>query len=761
MENKADVKAIMARFQANAGGAEESSSPSPRHKAPLNVTLSSGPAIPSKKPVLESLSGGNLNLPPKPSSNLPPKPSSYLKSTIKSDTEAPGANTTKVASRFNNTLGEMTDKKAVFERGQTALKSPGAKSPEIKSPVLKPTLPKPPLSTSLSNPKPPGPKPPPAGSKPSWVKEESGGGSPTEPTPPKVPPLHRKPNSSVVKLRQQNEPNTDKASPPSNFLAAKEAFNKQKNKSESDLSVEADARPPLSGNPAVPPPKPPASKKPSLRIPPNASIQNTDTNDDDSPSEAKRKPLPNALTLGPAPAKPKRPPKVDLEDFRRAAGIFHGNNTVNKTVPPTGSASGNLGANRPQPPRSALPSLPPRPSGTIVHQEESYDDVDAVKISSSLPPPLPPSAGHPSLRPKEEEQDDDSGDMYEPLDDAWDEHEKRKEKEEKRQLEAEKKEQKGREKKEQEARKKFKLVGPVEAIHQGKARGDCKGSKTELALKRGDCLDIIRVQGNPEGKWLGRKQDGSIGYVKTTSVEIDFNTLKTQQAQQGSSFDVYDDVDVASSDGSGISGQGVFLPPPPIEDDELYNDVIDPDLDVRLPPPSQFTAEDNAVDDELYYDVDAQNQPPPPPISSIPSTRGRGKAEETDPKKTKKLEKEEKDFRKKFKVCISFFLSLYICMYTYIHNGCPCHATCFQYDGEIQVLYQVTVSPTAVNKKWGIKELAVKAGERLDVIVKPSDNKMICRNEEGKFGYVSMCHICMDDGDIYDDIDDECIYDNE
>lgn len=39
-----------------------------------------------------------------------------------------------------------------------------------------------------------------------------------------------------------------------------------------------------------------------------------------------------------------------------------------------------------------------------------------------------------------------------------------------------------------------------------------------------------------------------VGYVKTTSVEIDFNTLKTQQAQQGTRFDVYDDVDVASSD---------------------------------------------------------------------------------------------------------------------------------------------------------------------------------------------------------------------
>ncbi|XP_077352591.1 FYN-binding protein 1 isoform X2 [Festucalex cinctus] len=715
MENKADVKAIMARFQANAGATDESSSPSPKHKAPVNVTLSSGPAIPSKKPVLESLSGGTFN--------LPPKPSSYLKSTTKNDTDALGVHKTKaLASRFNNTPDETTNAKPLFDRGQKPLKPPEAKSPEVKNPELKPTL-KPPLSTTLSNPKPPGPKPPPAGSKPSWVKEESGGGSPTDPTPPKVPPLHRKPNSSIVKLRQQSDTNGDKP-PLSNFTAAQETFNKP----ESDLSADVDAKPPLSANPVAPPPKPPSSKKPSLRIAPKASIPSTNTNSD-STSDLKRNPLPNTLTLGPAPAKPKRPPKVDLDDFRKAAGIFNGNNTFNKKLPPTPSASGNLGnhSNRPQPPQSAVPSLPPRPLGTIVHQEESYDDVDAP-----VPPPLPPSTGHPSLRPKEE-HDSDSGDMYEPLDDAWDEHEKRKEKEEKRQLEAEKKEQKGREKKEQDARKKFKLVGPVEVIQQGKARVDCRGSKTELALKRGDCLDIIRVQGNPEGKWLGRKQDGAIGYVKTTSVEIDFNTLKTRQvAQQGSRCDVYDDVDVGSSDSSGISGQGVFLPPPPEEDDELYNDVIDPDLDVRLPPPSQFTAEENAVDDELYYDVDTQSQPPPPPISSIPSLSVRGKAEETDPKKTKKFEKEEKDFRKKFK-----------------------------YDGEIQVLYQVTIRPAVVSKKWGGKELAVKAGEKLDVIVKPVDNKMICRNEDGKFGYVSTCHICMDDGDIYDDIGDDCIYDNE
>lgn len=133
-------------------------------------------------------------------------------------------------------------------------------------------------------------------------------------------------------------------------------------------------------------------------------------------------------------------------------------------------------------------------------------------------------------------------------------------------------------------------MGPLEAIHQAKARVDCRGSKTDLALKQGDSLDIIRVQGNPEGKWLGRTQDGSsgfkssllpffnletrtettisfeftimrheislclrflpptVGYVKTTSVEIDFNTLKNCSTQQLSEPEVYDDIDVAPPD---------------------------------------------------------------------------------------------------------------------------------------------------------------------------------------------------------------------
>ncbi|XP_070780924.1 FYN-binding protein 1 [Enoplosus armatus] len=790
MQNKSDVKAIMARFQASGASTDETSStPAGRTKQPLHPTLSSGPTLQTKKPVLESLSGSAINVAPK---------QAFLKSTVstKSDTEAHEPNKTRaLASRFVNTQDDTNNSKPfIVNKQQIPLKSPLSQAPEAKGPVQKPLLNKPSLSSTLSDSKSVFPKPSAAlGSKPSWVKEDSGGGV-TGATPPKMPPLQQKPRSSIVKLRQQNEEmagaNTDtanKPSPPanssfkptSNFRTAQNIFNKEKDKTEqSDSALKADgaSKLPLTASNSIFPPKPPTSKKPSLKKPPKPSPQTSSVNGD-ATSGPKRNPLPNSLALGPAPAKPNRPPKVNLENIKKGAEASDdGPGTFKKSIIPTPLASypsnHSNHVTQTQPPQAAVPSLPPRHPGTMTQEDEFYDDVDEF-ISS--PPPPPPSTGHPSQRAKEENDDNDEYDeMYEYLDERWEEAEQKQEKtkekdekEEKKRLEAEKKEQKEREKKEQDARKKFKLVGPLEVIHQGKARVDCKGNKTDLALKQGDCLDIIRVQGNPEGKWLGRSQDGSIGYVKTTSVEIDFDTLKNRKAQPVYDPEVYDDIDVASTDNSGIKGPGVVLPPLPGDGGQIYDDVIDPNLEVSpldsrsspakprsflrmfdrnrrpastkvVPPPSQFTADGSSdqpgavIDEEIYDDVDSQTLPPPPPLSSLPTVRGKSKTEEMDPKKQKKFEKEEKDFRKKFK-----------------------------YEGEIQVLYQVTIIPTLTNKKWAVKELPVKAGEKLDVIVKAVDNKLTCRNEDGKFGYVSTSHIVMDDGDIYDDIGDDCIYDND
>lgn len=151
-----------------------------------------------------------------------------------------------------------------------------------------------------------------------------------------------------------------------------------------------------------------------------------------------------------------------------------------------------------------------------------------------------------------------------------------------------------------------------------------------------------------------------------------------------------------------------------------------------IPPPPQFTPEgnkDNAPDGEIYDDVDHPSPlpPPPPPISTLQAKSKATKVHD-DPKKQKKFEKEEKEFRKKFK-----------------------------YDGEIHVLYQATI---ASSKKGSGKDLTVQAGEIVDVISKSDPDKFICRNKEGKFGYVATSNIQQDD-EVYDDIGDDCIYDND
>lgn len=316
-QNKSDVKAMMARFQGS-GGSTEESSPSRlvgRPKQSVYPTLSSGPAVYPKKPVLESLSGSGVVIPPKPS---------FLKNTVstKSDTEVTELNKTKaLASRFSNSQDNTNGKPALAKKEPLALKPPLGQTPEAKDLREKPPISKPPLNSSFSDSKPAIPKPSLGVAdhpKPSWVKEDCGGGD-SSPLAPKTP-LAAKPASGMLRLRQQNieaaadsgslrpTPAPAAAKPqPSHFKAAQNMFSKEPDKTEQSdgkaAAVSALA------------PKPPPGKKPSLKKP-SPQAGGADAGD---PSAPKRKPLPNTFSLGPAPAKPNRPPKVNLEPFKQGA----------------------------------------------------------------------------------------------------------------------------------------------------------------------------------------------------------------------------------------------------------------------------------------------------------------------------------------------------------------------------------------------------------------------------------------------------------
>ncbi|XP_026797125.2 FYN-binding protein 1 isoform X2 [Pangasianodon hypophthalmus] len=729
MDNKSDVKAIRARFQT--AGVSMEGSAAARPKPTVHPTLS-GPMLPSKKPALEvSLSGSAAA-----SNSTTPKPS-YMKNIVSNNSATESCESPKpkvLASRFEN-ANANEDNKPPFGK---ILKPKPPDSNQNGEPKPKVPFQKPLITEAKST----FPKPPPVTAKPfkSPKPENNESTVNATPTPPKMPAVP-KPKSTVNLLRQHQEDDKEEdhtAKPVSHvkhpsFRAAQTLFNKAeevaKDESKSQSSKDSQVPGPLA-----------VRKKPSYSAKPSGP--DTQTVKDD-PLAPKRNPLTNLLALGSAPSKPNRPPKVNLEKFKKGAEPPGEGPEIKKggpLPPPPPPAS--------HPSSQAAPTLPPRP---IVQPEEEYDDVGDLNDSSF---------GNSGRR---DEGSGSDGETYEELD-GWSatevkEQEKKREKEEKKRAEQEKKDQKEREKKEQEARKKFKLSGPLQVIHKVKARVDCKGGRNDLSFKQGDSIDILRITDNPEGRWLARTQDGSCGYVKTESVEIDFDSLKNQSRPlPDNDGDLYDDVGSQEDSSRSTSGPGVVLPPPPEGPDDIYDDLEDSSLNVSqepkplpkarsfirilktpsdwrkspvhtnvVPPPPQFSPEDNPGADEIYDDVDTPQPPSSMPPSKPKSSKPEAKPD--DPKKQKKFEKEEKDFRKKFK-----------------------------FDGEIQVLYQVTVIG---NKKGSGKDLTVQAGETLDVISNSDNDKLICRNKEGKFGYVSHSNVQTEDNDIYDDVGDDCIYDND
>ncbi|NXP30444.1 FYB1 protein, partial [Leiothrix lutea] len=477
---------------------------------------------------------------------------------------------------------------------------------------------------------------------------------------------------------------------------------------------------------------------------------------DSSSGMPKRKNLPPVYNLGLSPQKPNRPHTVHLGEFQRSCQKKNPENEDLKQKAPSSAAlappvppSHSTVQLPPLPPAShpslqvpAAPSLPPRNikpiSETInLDNEESYDDVEFV------------SQGHGNTQ-KDQESD---GEMYEDINDIRSPRPKEKwQKEEKRRMEQEKKEQKEKEKKEQELRKKFKLTEPIEVLHQARACTDHKGRKGELTFKQGDNIEIIRLTDNPEGKWLGRIK-GCYGYIKTTMVEIDYDSLKRKQKSSTraavkhteSDQETYDDVgdqDTASSQSGDQGGDGSMVQSPP-SDQDIYDEIEDEDArsvsqdedkngiwpwgilkrlkvkDDKKKSVREKTAKVNEAEenenllissstkqsgkdygDNVYDDVDSSDFPPPP---LDPRSFGKTKSDEKDVQKLKKMEKEEKEFRKKFK-----------------------------FDGEIKVLYSTTTVQELSQKRWGYKELPIKPGESLDIIESTDDTKVLCRNEEGK-----------------------------
>ncbi|NXU16957.1 FYB1 protein, partial [Pardalotus punctatus] len=467
----------------------------------------------------------------------------------------------------------------------------------------------------------------------------------------------------------------------------------------------------------------------------------------------KKKALPPAFKMGQPPQKPKRPPTVHLGKFWKSSQKKNPKNEGLKQKTPSSAAlappispSHSAVQLPPPPPAShpsmhapAAPSLPPRnikPNSETIgpDNEENYDDVEFDCFLQG--------------------QESD-GEMYEDINDIRSPRgkEKKRDKEDKRRMDQEKKDQKEKEKKEQELRKRFKLTGPIEVLHQARACVDHKGGKNELMVKQGDKIEIIRLTDNPEGKWLGRIK-GCYGYIKTTMVEIDYDSLKRKQQPSAravvkpteSDQEMYDDVgeqDTTSSQSGDCSGGGNVFPSSP-SDQDIYDGIDDEDArsvsqdedkngiwswgilkrlkvkDDKKKSVREKTAKVNEAEEnenllQMHFHQNYQKACPGIryvanfvlSVTSFSSSKsassGKPKSDEKDVQKLKKMEKEEKEFRKKFK-----------------------------FDGEIKVLYSTTTVQDLPQKRWGYKDLQIKPGEHLDIIESTDDTKVLCRNEEGK-----------------------------
>ncbi|XP_006874745.1 PREDICTED: FYN-binding protein [Chrysochloris asiatica] len=425
---------------------------------------------------------------------------------------------------------------------------------------------------------------------------------------------------------------------------------------------------------------------------------------DKSSAIPKKKPLPPLFTLGPPPAKPSRPPNVDLSKYRKNAP---GNCTIKS---PTSYSTASL----PPPPPSHPSSQPPLPA--------CYPTQPPV-------PSLPPrNIKHTfDLKSSASEENQDGSILSDGTGHIDEEHES-----------------------------------------EGETYEDMYELHFFLNMYLLKVNSIVYVTKN--------------GYIKTTVVQIDYDSLKRTKPSlcahpskpADDDQEVYDDVaeqdDISSHSQSGSGG---MFPAPP--DDEIYDGIEDDEADSgsmlqveeeksnswswgilkmlkgkddkkkSIREKSKVSDSDNNegspfpappeqldMGDEVYDDVDSTDYPAPSAETSQGINIGKAKTEEKDPKKLKRQEKDEKDFRKKFK-----------------------------YDGEIRVLYSTKVAASFTSKKWGTRDLQVKPGESLEVIQSTDDTKVLCRNEDGKYGYVLRSFLEDNDGEIYDDIADGCIYDND
>ncbi|XP_075688170.1 FYN-binding protein 2 [Rhinoderma darwinii] len=301
-------------------------------------------------------------------------------------------------------------------------------------------------------------------------------------------------------------------------------------------------------------------------------------------------------------------------------------------------------------------------------------------------------------------------------------------------------------KNEQTFRNKFKISGLEKILYTSIIMEDFKPEKYSLPVKKGDNVEVIRITDCPAGKWLVRHTQGNYGFVPVASLQVS-DGIKAFSNQHQSFIpviqDLYSDVEVRPNHSGDYSDLLTGSDDYSVKSEEQYDDISNTSQTPNssggkgkvfghlfrkdkskkedagsapvIPNINRTTSQENeenhtyAISDD--HDRDKEEKFPGWKSLFYKNKEQKG----TERKKfspgsgVKKLAKEEKIFREKFK-----------------------------YTGEITVLNIATINNLVPPSPKHKLELSVNPGETVEVIDVTNEDQIICRNFAGKYGYVQI-----------------------
>ncbi|XP_078264106.1 FYN-binding protein 1 isoform X2 [Rhinoraja longicauda] len=412
------------------------------------------------------------------------------------------------------------------------------------------------------------------------------------------------------------------------------------------------------------------------------------------------------------------------------------------------------------------PAKPPRPFRVDLSTLQNINMASWCQLESSEKNDTPSS---PRTRPEKDDILRTESDAQEADDENMRHH---KETEQEKELPGRKMEEKQMDqikecenkKRRKELQKKFNLTGSELPIHKVQMHEHLKGGKLNLKVKAGEMVEIIRMVDCPAGKWLAKSQDGNYGYIQIDAVKMNIAEIKEVSNRMPKSMqmteEIYDDVGLTDMTEEEYSTE---LFDSIEETSNIYDDVLS---NVMTSPidssPQIHLADKESLHEEVYDDVEVGTSDVNSALESTLSTTDFDSDKSSlyeDVNNIRELNDSELDFstENSFTVDVKMPRAKVRGIFkgkkkdpseekeTKVNKKKMLNEQEFRenfnYTKEIFVENVAVVEKNVVQEQKGPLYLRIKSREKLDVIDIGEENLIICRNKEGKYGYVHISHL--------------------